>query len=173
MRKYKMVAYTLLCLTILTTAISSMLIKRASVEGNYNIVNHIEMILDDEEILNLAEVVVSGEHLEKKDEVLYNNNGIRATVSIYSFDVTDCYLGDFQLGKEIFISYGGSFLPEELNVEGEKVMYLKKNILQYENQDVYSLVSVSQGVFTEELQMKNQLGYSFDVTEVQEENASR
>ena len=173
MRKYKIVAYTLMCLTILTTVISSMLVKRASVEENYNIVNHIEMILDDEEILDLAEVVVSGEHLEKEDEVLYNGNGIRATISIYSFEVADCYLGDAQSGDEIFISYGGSFLPEELNNEGEKVMYLKRNILQYENQDVYSLVSVSQGVFTEELQMRNQLGYSFDITEVQEENASR
>jgi len=173
MRKYRIIVSVLICLNIVTIAISSLLVKKSNAGEKYCAINNIEAVLEDEEILNLAEVVVKGTQIEKKDEIIYNNNGICATIGIYSFKTEECYLGNIQSGDEIFFSYGGSFLPEELNCEGEKIIYLKKNILQYEDQDVYSFVSVSQGVFTEEAQMKNELGYSFDVMEVREKNASR
>ena len=84
-----------------------------------------------------------------------------------SFEVVESYLGKYQAGDKIFISYGGTVFPQDIETSGEKIMYLKKNILNYSNQEVYSFVSVSQGIYFEEDQMKNKLGKSFNVAEVQ------
>lgn len=141
------------------------------------VVQGMEITLLDDAILEMTDIVVKGTNIQMVDEMEYHDEKVDATVFIFSFEVIESYFGEYEAGDEIFMSYGGTVLPEGINSNTNMILFLKKNILNYNNSDVYSFVSVSQGIYLEKsktlekasdsIQMVNRLGKVFNMEEVQ------
>lgn len=144
-------------------------------------VHGMELIMNDDAILDMADIIIEAKNIKMVDEIEYCTENVNAIVYIYSADVLTNYYGDYKSGDTIYISYGGTILPEGINEDTNMVLLLKDNTLNYYNNDVYSFVSISQGIFLEtknttqkayglssnDSKMINNLGKEFNPEEVQ------
>ena len=106
----------------------------------------------------MSDIVVQGKMVEKVDEILYESQTASSTVSIYKYKISDIVTGKSGTESYVYISYGGTELPNNLSIDEECVVYLKKNELKYNNHDVYCFVSITQGVFHQDNDWKNDNG---------------
>lgn len=83
--------------------------------------DEIEAELTDDELFKMTDIAVRGQIVEKVDEILYKSDEITSIVSIYKFSVLEIYKGNIVNGSEIQISFGGTELPQEIEL-GEKYL---------------------------------------------------
>ena len=164
-KKYSILLGLLTCLVSLSFIIMICLLTNATSSEEINL-TFMEISLDDDEMLNLADIVVKGKIVNKVDEIIYSKGNLEATVSIYKFLVTECFYGDLHKGDEILISFGGTILPQETHNNSDLIVYFKKNTIDYKNTDIYSFVSVSQGIFSSDVNMENSIGEKWNLEKV-------
>lgn len=163
-KKYKFFASILVVLVILSSSILIGLYSKNNKEEKI-IVNFFEKDVSEQELLDMSDMVVRGKITEKIEEIDYKSESIEAVLSLYKFEVTEeYYYTDEESGQdEIIVSYAGTELPEEIIMNEEYVLYLTRNTLNYGDDDIFSFVSLSQGIYKNEGQWKNEKGTVLDI----------
>lgn len=145
----KIVNYTavllLLISVIITWGINTTLKKERSKENI--VVDLLEHHVSNKELANLADIIVEGTFLSQIDQINYESDEIHTIIGIYSFDIIRELIGNTDLSNNIYISFGGTVLPRRISPNTNYLVLLKKSGLTYDNKDVYSFVSISQGIF--------------------------
>lgn len=153
---------------LLTLAISLAVISSALFIGVF--VNHmnkrdivvglIENQVSAQELWAMSDVVVKGEISSKIDEFDYEGDTLNSVYSLYNFTVSEEYFG-LEDTDSIIIAYAGTKLPDGLEMNEQYIIYLVRNSLNYDGNNVYSFVSLSQGVYRNENGWKNDVGEEF------------
>lgn len=155
-KKYYMILILLLSMVIVSTVILLKMVYKNTATEIY--IELMETTVSDSELLELCDIIVQGECTGKVDEIIYVNENVQALVSIYSFDITECYYGEVDKSETILISFGGTALPSDIAMSTDTIVYLKENALDYKGEKVYSFASISQGVFLKESNFENSDG---------------
>lgn len=161
-KRYKILAGMLVGLVILSSSILVILYSQSDKEGRI-IVNFLEKDVSDEELLDMSDMVVKGRITEKIEEIEYKGETVDTVLSLYKFEITEAYLEETGKADEIVISYAGTELPDEINTNDEYVVYLTRNTLCYSNYDIFSFVSLSQGIYKNVGNWENDKGTELNI----------
>ncbi len=184
MKKVKNVKMYTLIVMVIISFVMLFFMKNIGGQNNFKAsIQSMEVLLDDNQIMDMADLVVEVNEIKLIDKIKYETANVSADVYIYGLKVADCFYGAYDAGDIIYMSYGIDTLPEALTDNSSKIFLLKRNGISYGENDIYNFVSLSQGVYLErnistqlnskvkevnDFEMVNYWGKVFDVQEVQQ-----
>lgn len=104
-----------------------------------------EKVVSDKELIRMSDLIIRGKILDKAKEFVYEDEYGTSIVSFYNCKINGIVQGKVN-SDNIIINFGGTTLPESIDYDEEKTLYLVKSGFVENGKDVYCFSSISQGI---------------------------